>query len=357
MESTSGAGLLNPDAPGTPPDAFFAHTTVVTNSLHVVCVICHVPQDSADFDSFGLNSRPDYRVDMALQFRRLRDSFFRQAACSRILNMFQRFIPVALICAIAFGCSKSKTPSPQEGVSSVGSTEAEAKRLPKRESVEGKWVYLLAQSRSATPLAILDVRKLDDGYSAEVIVVRSLQGGPETEQSKLTSTEAAATAESVSFKLKYPFGTFDFTGRLEDGQIRGNTFLPDNSCSISWLSATEATNVDDLPPESVPGADTLDGLAAADIDVGAQMRSFANSNPASPASVHALLAIVSEAKKEEQSEATLLELGNELESCAGRWGDRFLAKTYLDMAEFPGWAAVRSTSHRPDGRASESSNR
>lgn len=204
---------------------------------------------------------------------------------------------------------------------------AEAEKLPTRESLIGKWIFVFSDIRGGLDacLWLVELTK-DEGEETAVKLVAS---------SKLmqasTIKSAAINGDDVRLVADGDGATIDFQGRFENGIVRGNVMLGRNTVLAARMVPTEVKSMrgyDNPLPD--PAREEFLDAAGQDESFGALSR-FVRRRPHSPLALAAYVDLVSQARTEGCDRERFEKLAGEYLQTARLWGARLETRAYLDM--------------------------
>ncbi len=210
--------------------------------------------------------------------------------------------------------------------------------LPVRDTPGGRWLvsFTMQKSKDSTeqvdlPLGILDLKKQDEGYSAELIAI-----GDEFSEAKLT--DFSMEGETVHFTLDVVSAPtkvahqFDFNGRFDEGAMWGNISADQQPAMLAKMNATSALSMEQTNgPQPLAGQDVLNKAIEAEDEYAAYQK-FVEDYSYSPLALQGYLRMLGSESTARFDEQQIRELTQEFLKASERWGERIKQKSIIEAA-------------------------
>jgi len=204
---------------------------------------------------------------------------------------------------------------------------AAAEKVPTRESLTGKWIFVFSDSRAGADffLWLLDLT-IDEARQTTVKLAAS---------SKLmqasTIKSASIAGDHVHLVVEADGVNIDFHGRFEGGLVRGDVLVGRSTVMPARMVPTEVKNMRgyDNPVADSAREEFLDA-AGQDEAFGALSR-FVRRHPQSPLALAAYAELITQARTEGFDRGKFEKLAGEYLQAAKFWGARLQIRAFVDM--------------------------
>jgi len=239
--------------------------------------------------------------------------------------------------------SGSNTPAASAEGGSSPSVHLLTDNVPKKSSMEGRWILVFYERMSGTevPAALVDISKSSSGPNLKAII----KGFSPMLQSP-RRREATATQNSAHFVLEmtvqamgpnrtptHETKMLDVLVELRDGLARGSAqFEPQDSFVVAMVP-TEIDNIQSMQPKQLPEAVDLQGPKDSTQEQALdKLVAFVHAHPESPLTIEMYPFIFRNAVTRKVDAATLEAEADKYATQAARWSTRLGFRARIDVA-------------------------